>query len=79
MSLLTKLFGKKYFIVLARNRFSLKDYMVGHIFKSFADAADFCVGLQYITRSDIGLEVHSFRSRKNLDTYETIKIGRAHV
>lgn len=68
-NILRKLLGRKYYMVVARNRFSLHEYVVGHIFGSWEDAVNFSNGLQYNTRGEMGLEVHSFRSRKQLDTY----------
>ena len=65
-----KCFGRKYYIVIARNRFNLHEYCVGHIFSSFMDAATFGSELKYVTKGEMGLEVHSFRSRKYLDTYK---------
>ena len=64
-----KCFGRKYYVVIARNRFSLHEYCVGHIFGSHKEAKKFCSGLAYATKGELGLEVHSFRSRKNLDIY----------
>ena len=66
---LTKCFGRKYYVVIARNRFSLHEYCVGHIFDSWGEASKFCFELQYNTRGEYGLEVHSFRSKRFLDTY----------
>lgn len=67
--LLKKLFGRKYWIVIARNRFSLHEYCVGHIFARKIDAEVFCDNIQYKLATDYGLEVHSFRSKFDLDTY----------
>lgn len=68
-----KLFGRKYYFVVARNRFSLTEFCAGHIFASFDEAYDFCVNLEYETRTNVGLEVHSFRSHKNITTYDKEK------
>ena len=65
----TKCFGRKYYVVIARNRFSLHEYCVGHIFDSWETAANFSHDLQYNTRGEVGLEVHSFRSHRLLDTF----------
>lgn len=69
--LLNKIFGQKYYIVIARDKFRLHEFCVGHIFRTFDGAASFMAGLPFNTMSNIGLEVHSFRSRRNLNTYES--------
>ena len=67
---LAKGLGRKYYIVIARNRFSLHEYCVGHIFGTLDDALNFRATLEYTTRGEMGLEVHMFRSRRILDTYK---------
>lgn len=64
-----KQYGRKYYIVIARNRFSLHEYCVGHIFNTLDDAVNFKANLKYNTAAEMGLEVHSFRSKRILDTY----------
>lgn len=68
--LFNKIFGRKYYIVLARNRGTLREFVCGHIFGTWEAAYTFCSDLQFETRTDMGLEVHSFRTHKHITTYE---------
>lgn len=68
--LIENLFGRKYYVVIARDRFRLTEFCVGHIFGTYRDAFDFMTNLAWETKSNAGLEVHSFRSFKDITVYE---------